>query len=361
MRAPCYVRLLNVQNRVISRTSLPRPSIRYHLSLVRSSSTWSDAARTMPPLSPDAEKAIARLRAYVPPPTSYDSVPLSRRAAVLLLLYADPNGDLKVVLTIRAKTLSSFAGHAAFPGGKADTNEETAFETARREATEEIGLPDIGQPLLSPFRVEHICELPANLARNELVVRPCVALLHSHDAQTGKSADPETALIPRLDAKEVAAVFTAPFHDFLKLKQRNEHEHGERGHAKDDWYQGSWTYWHETDWRMHQFYVPVSEKNVTKPRNARHQSQTTTAAVEQLEKRERSGDLKSYLVFGMTARILVDAARLAYDEEPEFEHNSHFGDEAIIGKLRRIGRLDAVKRPGDELTRETMQKAAKLS
>lgn len=134
--------------------------------------------------------------------------------------------------------------------GKADTNEETAFETARREATEEIGLPDIGQPLLSPFRVEHICELPANLARNELVVRPCVALLHSHDAQTGKSADPETALIPRLDAKEVAAVFTAPFHDFLKLKLKNEH--GERGETEDDWYQGSWTYWHETDWRsMH--------------------------------------------------------------------------------------------------------------
>jgi uncharacterized protein YacL (UPF0231 family) len=105
----------------------------------------------------------------------------------------------------------------------------------------------------------------------------------------------------------------------------------------------------------------VSEKNVTKPRNTRHQSQTATAAIEQLEERERSGDLTSYLVFGMTARILVDAARLAYDEEPEFEHNGHFGDEEIINKLRRIGRLDAVKRPGDELTRETMQKAAKLS
>ncbi|QKX57504.1 uncharacterized protein TRUGW13939_04618 [Talaromyces rugulosus] len=375
MRTLCCVRLPNIQNRfIISRLFLPAyPSIKVHPSLFRSSSTWSDATRTMPPLSPDATKAIARLRAYAPPPTSYDSVPLSRRAAVLLLLYADPNGDLKVVLTIRAKTLSScelsdflfspvfalfvlLAGHAAFPGGKADTIEETAFETARREAAEEIGLPDIGQPLLSPFRVEHICEMPANLARNELVVRPCVALLHSYDAQTGKTADPETALIPRLDAKEVAAVFTAPFHDFLKLKND-----GERGQAEDDWYHGSWTYWHETDWRMHQFHVPVSEKNVTKPRNTRHQSQTTNAAIEQLEERERSGDLTSYLVFGMTARILVDAARLAYDEEPEFEHNGHFGDEEIINKLRRIGRLDAVKRPGDELTRETMQKAAKLS
>lgn len=53
------------------------------------------------------QKAIARLRAYKPPPSNYDSVPLTRRAAVLILLYADLNGDLKTVLTIRAKTLSS--------------------------------------------------------------------------------------------------------------------------------------------------------------------------------------------------------------------------------------------------------------
>lgn len=53
------------------------------------------------------QEAINRLRNYVPPPTAYEHVPLTRRAAVLLLLYADPNGDLKIVITIRAKTLSS--------------------------------------------------------------------------------------------------------------------------------------------------------------------------------------------------------------------------------------------------------------
>lgn len=63
----------------------------------------------------------------------------------------------------------------------------------------------------------------------------------------------------------------------------------------------------------------------------------------------------------MTARIIVDAARVAYGREPEFEHNSHFGDEAMIGQLRRMGRLSAQKRGSDELTRETMEKAAKLS
>lgn len=53
------------------------------------------------------QAAIERLRNYVPPPTTYGDVPLTRRAAVLLLLYADPHGDLRIVITIRAKTLSS--------------------------------------------------------------------------------------------------------------------------------------------------------------------------------------------------------------------------------------------------------------
>ncbi len=47
----------------------------------------------------------------------------------------------------------------------------------------------------------------------------------------------------------------------------------------------------------------------------------------------------------MTARILVDAATVAYGEQPEFEHNSHFGDEAMIEGLAKMGRLGEKKRP----------------
>lgn len=73
-----------------------------------------------------------------------------------------------------------------------------------------------------------------------------------------------------------------------------------------------------------------------------------------------------YRVFGMTARILVDAARVAYGVEPAFEHNSHFGDEDMIERLMRIGRLGAEKKQGEVLTRDVMMKAkregaAKLS
>lgn len=84
--------------------------------------------------------------------------------------------------------------------------------------------------------------MPANLAKTELVVRPCVALLHSFDPATGANADPETELIPRLDAREVAAVFTARFDDFLKLVN------GE-GRGEGDWYRGSWSLWHNSNWR----------------------------------------------------------------------------------------------------------------
>ncbi|KAG2413820.1 hypothetical protein HFD88_003009 [Aspergillus terreus] len=324
------------------------------LRLIVNSRNYSSHRPKMPRLNATSQKAIERLRAFQPPPTSYNLVPLSRRAAVLVLLYADPNGDLRVVLTIRAKTLSSYAGQAALPGGRADTLEETPFQTARREAHEEIGLPDIHHQLPAPFHVEHLCELPASLARTELVVRPCVALLHSYDEQTGQNADPEVSLIPRLDAREVAAVFTAPFRNFLRLRDESDDGSGNPG----DWYQGAWTEWHQSNWRMHQFFVPIRPQSVVKPRSS---SQRQKEAVSELEEKEKSGEVTRYRVFGMTARMLVDVARVAYAEEPEFEHNSHFGDEKLIAQLRKMGRLSPIRRKDDVLTREDLLRAAKLS
>ncbi|PYH47948.1 NUDIX hydrolase [Aspergillus saccharolyticus JOP 1030-1] len=302
----------------------------------------------MPRLNPVSQAAIDRLRHYTPPPSNYEHVPLSRRAAVLVLLYADRTGELKVVLTMRAKTLSSYAGQAALPGGRADALTESPFQTARREAYEEIGLPQDPQRFPPPFRVEHLCELPANLARTELVVRPCVALLHSYDDATHENADPEVSLIPRLDAKEVAAVFTAPFQDFLRVK----------ADADPEWYRGSWTEWHESRWRMHQFFVPVRAEEVAKPKT---ESKEQQHVISQLKEQEKVAAVARYRVWGMTARMMVDVARVAYGQEPDFEHNSHFGDEAMISRLLKMGRLSAVRKQGDQLTQEDMKLAAKLS
>ena len=69
-------------------------------------------------------------------------------------------------------------------------------------------------------------------------------------------------------------------------------------------------------------------------------------------------DQPRYRVFGMTARILVDAARVAYGRDPEFAHNSSFGDEEMIAKLRKMGRLGPKKEKGEVLTRGIMQEAA---
>ena len=90
-------------------------------------------------------------------------MPLSRKAAVLILLYANETGELNVVVTMRASTLSSYSGQAALPGGKAEAG-ESAFECARREAEEEIGLSQ-HRALPPPFKVEHLCEMPTNLAK----------------------------------------------------------------------------------------------------------------------------------------------------------------------------------------------------
>ncbi|KAB2574435.1 Nudix domain-containing protein [Lasiodiplodia theobromae] len=373
----------------------------------------------MAALTPASAAALARLRAYKPPPTQYTNVPLARRAAVLILLFADRRGDLRVVLTMRAAGMNTYAGHAALPGGRADALTETPFQTARREAWEEIGLPLQDAKLPPPFRVEHLCQMPANLARTELAVRPCVAFLaadrtSSTSSSTTTASSPseptkpitttqtaEDLLIPRLSPHEVAAVFTAPFRNFLMAEAEESASAGEAEAGVEaagfpaKWYQGAWTDWHESRWRMHNFYVPVGDSRAVvrakgkgkekgdekegdqgtteeRPRKRTRRSTATgsggggsrtedDALSDPPKDALKAADAdERFRVFGMTARILVDAARVAYDEEPRFEHNSHFGDEDMISRLLRMGRLSPERKKGDVLTREVLREAAKL-
>ena len=249
----------------------------------------------------------------------------------------------------------------------------------------------------------------------ELGVRPCVAWLkHKRQEQAGGVArdanddgadaesvpDPGRDLLPKLDAGEVAAMFTAPFHNFLLSVDEDVADREVRG----EWYMGSWHSWHEEPWRMHQFHVPTHKEGSvfrsTNPENTglnalsapcspksrtptlladekvlqtqKPQTGTTTKARSGLKPPLPAETYKGgggggedalsqprYRVFGMTARILVDAARVAYAREPDFEHNSHFGDEDMIKRLMSIGRLGAEKRRGEVLTRDVMMKAKK--
>ncbi|KAI1083232.1 NUDIX hydrolase domain-like protein [Whalleya microplaca] len=293
-------------------------------------------ASTMAPLNAVSAAAIARLRAYTPPPfPTWDRLPVSRRAAVLILLFADRRGDLRVVITMRAASLRSFSGHAAFPGGKADSLQESPYQIARREAWEEIGLPMDDAKIPKPFRIEPLCCLPCSLAKTELAVRPCVAFLHSDDEPGKPRPTVDESMIPRLDAKEVAAVFSAPLHNFLK--KQDEPREGETI-PPGNWHDGYWTHWHNEPWRVHNFHVPINNQKVTKPK-IREGGQAALA--DELD--EEQDALQRFLVWGLTGRMLVDTARIAYDDEPEFEHNTHYGDERIIASLEAIGRLPEKK------------------
>ena len=67
-----------------------------------------------------------------------------RLAATLVLLYPGADGRPYLVLTVRQPTLRAHSGQISLPGGSRD-GDETAEETARREAYEEVGV-DPRQP-----------------------------------------------------------------------------------------------------------------------------------------------------------------------------------------------------------------------
>lgn len=235
---------------------------------------------------------------------------------------------------------------------------------------------------LRGFKVEHLCELPANLAKTELGVRPCVAFLcpSNQSSLDGSSSSASTdissvedKLMPRLDPKEVAAVFTAPFANFLLKEWQGDGPAPVQKNGKPEkWYRGSWTDWHESRWRMHNFYIPRPQPQsrstlLKNPANSTPTADPSPSSHQNLPEGDDPrpepnplDDLTTFRVFGMTARILVDAARVAYGEEPEFEHNSHFGDEDMIRSLLRMGRLSEVKRKGEELTKEVLRQASKM-
>ncbi len=86
------------------------------------------------------------LSRLVPPP------PSTARPSAVLVLFGETDAQPDLVLIERAHDMRSHAGQLAFPGGGAD-DEESAVETALREAEEEIGL--------DPSGVDVLAELPA--------------------------------------------------------------------------------------------------------------------------------------------------------------------------------------------------------
>lgn len=185
--------------------------------------------------------------------------------------------------------------------------------------------------LPKPFRIEPLCSLPACLARNHLVVTPCAAFLHADSP----SPLVEESLMPRLDAREVAAVFSAPFYNFLRAEDLPPRPGVDLPPGR--WYEGAWVSWKDLPWRVHQFYVPVNNQRVTRPRRASAQGNLGEAPEEDHQQQGQQGQEGRFKVWGLTARMLVDAARIAYGEEPEMEHNEAYGDYDIILRAEEEG------------------------
>jgi hypothetical protein len=79
-------------------------------------------------------QALQRIAA-LPPDTSWKRLPRKKLAGVMVLLYIDSEGDLRVLLTTRAMTLRSHPGDTALPGGRVDEGDANIEATAVRSAS----------------------------------------------------------------------------------------------------------------------------------------------------------------------------------------------------------------------------------
>ncbi len=81
-----------------------------------------------------------------------EAVPAPRQAAVLVPVFRDPQGDLRVVLIHRAPG-GMHGDQLAFPGGGFEPHDESLFHTALRESEEEIGLDPSSVQLLETLPI----------------------------------------------------------------------------------------------------------------------------------------------------------------------------------------------------------------
>jgi len=146
-----------------------------------------------------------------------DGTPL-KDAAVLVALVERPAG-LSVILTRRSDTLRSHTGQVAFPGGRCDPG-ETPWETALREAHEEIGL--------DPSLVELAgLSTPYRTAGTGFQIMPVVGFV-----------SPDLMLTPNPD--EVAEIFETPFGFLMDPRNLSQQERETPAGDRRRFYAATW-------------------------------------------------------------------------------------------------------------------------
>lgn len=309
----------------------------------------------------------------IPTLSAWKAVPFQRRAAVLVILFETFNlrtkqVELSTVLTTRSKNLTSFSGQVALPGGKADYDTESSVTVAHREANEEINFPKAIPNLLSldgllsmeaksslkepsvhsahetlienpntpeTNGITNLGSFPAYLSRNLLAVAPVITYVptkassvdmvpesyHGLPHVLGTNQELSTILS---DNGEVSEVFSVPLRHFLyenhppdsSCFQRypEPHSSSENGSGLKPWYDGVFTNWNGLQWQQHHYHV-LKRTN------------------------KKVGDSPYFNVWGLTARILLDVASVAYNQVPEMKHSSVIGDERLLLALESVGAM----------------------
>lgn len=112
-------------------------------------------------------------------------------AAVLVPLYEDHDGELRVVLTKRRADLRRHAGEISFPGGRRDPDDASLSATALREAEEEIGLRRSDVTLVGAL--ERTSTFVTNYA-----IHPFVGLLEGNRLWRASELEVDVVLEPSL-------------------------------------------------------------------------------------------------------------------------------------------------------------------
>lgn len=134
-------------------------------------------------------------------------------AAVLIPIVVRASG-MTVLLTQRTAHLRDHAGQVSFPGGRCESCDATAVDTALREAHEEVGV--------APAQVEVLGHLPDYVTGTGFRVTPVVGLVHP-------------PLNLRLDDFEVADVFEPPLEFLLDVANHQRHRIEVRGALREYW------------------------------------------------------------------------------------------------------------------------------
>mmetsp|Transcript_28933 Transcript_28933/g.39961 ORF Transcript_28933/g.39961 Transcript_28933/m.39961 type:complete len:291 (+) Transcript_28933:182-1054(+) len=205
----------------------------------------------------DSDLAILRLqegKRLFPYPDIVFKQVVKREAAVLVPLFTAEE-HLYVLLCKRTTKLSTHKGEVCLPGGRVDEKDKDACMTALRETEEEVGI--------SPGGVQILSNLPAVVSKHGVRVHPVVGLL---SPLASASCFTPGCLALTLNRSEVAEVFTTPLHAFLHTS----------GHRFED------------------------------------------RTYETCRKRVHFFDIGGQTIWGLTASILIETARIAYDREPDF-------------------------------------------